>query len=502
MSEEAKETTPLVRRTSSSGSRDDDENTGIFKSDTQKILFVGLVLLVCGVLTLYFDSPLFKKNQSGILNYVDGLVVSGNKYYFKCVQLDQYVHVDGGPDHYLALSSADPWVFGSALEANIITPQCVKFKSSSGNWVRNNNGVIVADKPDITTADCFLLQSRASNPNQFGIKLQSTVSEYLSLSPNQNSNKGVVESVLAPSVIHRYMAWFTVEPVKPIRGVNLGGWFIPEYWMMPSFYKNSGLKWGASLCSYVKKNRKEAEKSMLNNLKTWVNESDIREIAALGFNSIRLPIGYWNIIDDPYNMYVPSRNDSVKYIDWCMTTAAKYNISVLIDLHGAPGSQNGNDHSGCIQNVEWLEGKNIKYTVKAVEAIAERYSSFPNFLGVGLLNEPSATIESANHTALLDFYEKSYKIIRSYSSSALVVFNELYSAEFDSWSHDLREPKYYNVIMDLHLYDWQGNFTRESAAAHISDARQYATLIDSLNTRHPVVVGEWSYSTGMLFITV
>ena len=31
-------------------------------------------------------------------------------------------------------------------------------------------------------------------------------------------------------------------------GVNLGGWFIPEVWMNPSFYDGSGLGWSGSLC--------------------------------------------------------------------------------------------------------------------------------------------------------------------------------------------------------------------------------------------------------------
>lgn len=39
---------------------------------------------------------------------------------------------------------------------------------------------------------------------------------------------------------------------------------------------------------------------------------------AMGFNSVRLPIGYWNLIQDPYRKYAPSNHRvSLRYIDWC-----------------------------------------------------------------------------------------------------------------------------------------------------------------------------------------
>ena len=37
--------------------------------------------------------------------------------------------------------------------------------------------------------------------------------------------------------------------------------------------------------------------------------------ASIGYNSIRLPIGYWNIIEDPYERYTPKNVDtSLHYI--------------------------------------------------------------------------------------------------------------------------------------------------------------------------------------------
>jgi glucan 1,3-beta-glucosidase len=92
----------------------------------------------------------------------------------------------------------------------------------------------------------------------------------------------------------------------------------------------------------VNRSRTLAEERMAHQLETWVTEQDFKEISELGFNSVRLPVGYWNIIKDPYNMYAPADNTkSLRYIDFAFDMADKYGLTVLLDLHGAPGSQNG-----------------------------------------------------------------------------------------------------------------------------------------------------------------
>ena len=49
----------------------------------------------------------------------------------------------------------------------------------------------------------------------------------------------------------------------------------------------------------------------------------------MGFNSIRLPVGYWNIIDDPKKLFAPADyRISLNKIDWCFDMAEKYGLSV------------------------------------------------------------------------------------------------------------------------------------------------------------------------------
>jgi glucan 1,3-beta-glucosidase len=55
-------------------------------------------------------------------------------------------------------------------------------------------------------------------------------------------------------------------------------------------------------------------------------------------NHVRLPIGYWAFEVGPGEPYISGQQ---AYIQKAITWATKYNLKVIVDLHGAPGSQNG-----------------------------------------------------------------------------------------------------------------------------------------------------------------
>ena len=269
--------------------------------------------------------------------------------------------------------------------------------------------------------------------------------------------------------------------------------------MTPAFFDGTGLGWAGSLCRMTNYSRDLTEHRMRNRLSTWITEDDFKQISELGFNTVRIPVGYWNVIDDPYGRFSPSDvTESLRVIDWAFSEADKNHLSVLLDMHGGPGSQNGIDHSGCSMDPQWTTPANIELSLAAVKAMAKRYSSRSNLLGIELLNEPSLAIETNSHDILLDYYEKSYAIIRKYSNTALVVFNELYADYYGSWSGVLQEPAYYNVAVDWHLYDWQEPYTSRNASQHVQDALAWAETIQKYTHIHPILVGEWTMSTGIV----
>jgi hypothetical protein len=55
-------------------------------------------------------------------------------------------------------------------------------------------------------------------------------------------------------------------------------------------------------------------------------------------NHVRIPIGYWAYDVGPGEPYISGQhNYLLKAIAWAST----YNLKIIVDLHGAPGSQNG-----------------------------------------------------------------------------------------------------------------------------------------------------------------
>jgi hypothetical protein len=56
-------------------------------------------------------------------------------------------------------------------------------------------------------------------------------------------------------------------------------------------------------------------------------------------------------------------------------TGRKYNLGVIVDLHAANGSQNGNDHSGTRDGTQkWgTTDENINQTVAVIDFLASRY---------------------------------------------------------------------------------------------------------------------------------
>lgn len=89
--------------------------------------------------------------------------------------------------------------------------------------------------------------------------------------------------------------------------------------------------------------RDDAKNRMKQHWATWITESDFAAIKAAGLNTVRLPVGYWT-----YNLTAsePYTSAARPYIRQALTWAKKYNLDVVMDLHGAPGSQNGADNSG------------------------------------------------------------------------------------------------------------------------------------------------------------
>lgn len=439
-----------------------------------------LLIITTSIIYFFLDGSGSKANtQNKSFRFVQ--IKSSNNFFLR---IDSTKNIVTATEMY-------PWLHGSTFKLELNTNECFSLLTIGGHWLSVGNDRIIFAST-IRNKSNLCLAPRKSRDAVNLVYFQNWDSSWLSFKNNEE------QPVLVATFDKTNKQIYELITIPEVRGVNLGGWFIPEVWMTPSFFSGSGLGWGGSLCGMVERfNKSLTEIRMQEHLKLWITEDDFDMMSAIGINSIRLPIGYWNIMRDPYGIYAPADHQlSLRYIDWCFDMAESRGISVLLDIHGAPGSQNGMDHSGCSTPVGWQAMQNVEITLQAVEAAVIRYGNRTNLFGIELLNEPGFFLEKDHHAILLDYYQRAYSLVRSHHKELYVIFNELYVDYYHSWNNSLQEPDYYNVIMDLHLYDWQEPYTPENAHQHVMDAEQWGPLIQSLSSRFPVLVGEWCMSSG------
>lgn len=99
----------------------------------------------------------------------------------------------------------------------------------------------------------------------------------------------------------------------------------------------------------------------------------------------------------------------LRALDW----AKKYNINVIVDLHGAPGSQNGYDNSGQLTgNPVWaLNKSNVTRTLDTVEFLAKTVGSDVSV--IELLNEAAGFLGDNWASVVKQFWMDGYTTVRN-----------------------------------------------------------------------------------------
>ena len=126
----------------------------------------------------------------------------------------------------------------------------------------------------------------------------------------------------------------------------------------------------------------------------------------------------------------------------------------MLDMHTAPGSQNGFDNSGRRGNISLLEGTHLQDWARAVDAMsawAVANIDADVLFGIEVLNEPAGFVSDAIWDAVKNFVDpKGYEAVRRHSSDLNVIFE----TGFKTFPEEpnFTEGKYKNVWMDQHTY--------------------------------------------------
>ncbi|KIY50501.1 glycoside hydrolase family 5 protein [Fistulina hepatica ATCC 64428] len=282
------------------------------------------------------------------------------------------------------------------------------------------------------------------------------------------------------------------------QSVNLGSWFVHEQWMTPSLFEcASGAKLSEIDLAYGYGSTDAARQVLERHWDTFINETDFEYLASIGINTVRLPIGYFSLgpvfcEDTPFGKVADVYRNCWPRIVRAINTAAKYGIGVLVDLHGAVGSQNGQPHSGISDGQTNLfnDPGNIEKTTRVLTFLVQQLSQVTNVVGVQILNEPQ------NVPELEEFYNRVISTLRGVSPEA---------ASFPLYIHNGFDMPYYSsyvgrrsdfVVEDHHSYFvFTPQDDAEPASQHSADLRTsvQSALTDASETaRRNFVVDEWS----------
>ena len=128
---------------------------------------------------------------------------------------------------------------------------------------------------------------------------------------------------------------------------------------------------------------------------TWITQSDMDYLAGIGINTVRLPIGYWNLGPEycrgtSYDQISSVYQNSWPRVKRAINMAGKSGLGVLVDLHGAIGSQNGQGHSGISDGMTGLfqSQYNVDRTVNVLTSLMKELAPVTNVVGIQMLNEP------------------------------------------------------------------------------------------------------------------
>jgi hypothetical protein len=169
-----------------------------------------------------------------------------------------------------------------------------------------------------------------------------------------------------------------------LKGVNLGNWLLPEGYMFKLRNCNSPRKINQAILELIGNSATTAFWDSF--LEHYITEADIRWLSASGVNIIRLPFDYRLLTHDDFlGRDIHGYACLDKAIGWC----EQYNIYVLLDMHGAPGGQTG-DNIDNSDGYPWLMvDEGMKEEVCDIwQEIAQRYADNTTVIGYNLLNEP------------------------------------------------------------------------------------------------------------------
>ncbi|KAI9837088.1 MAG: hypothetical protein M1819_000738 [Sarea resinae] len=276
-----------------------------------------------------------------------------------------------------------------------------------------------------------------------------------------------------------------------VRGASIGGWLVLEPWITPSIFQaqNGSIVDEWTLGQYL---GEEAALAVLTeHWNTFTGLADFQKLADAGFNLVRIPIGYWAYQKFDDDTYVQG---AAPYLDQAIGWANQTGLKVWVDLHGAPGSQNGFDNSGRRQDKPgWQQGDTVDQTLQVLQTIIDKYAQEEYnglVVGIELVNEPFSP--ELDLDILRQYYRDGFGKVREVNQDMPVILQDGFNDD-TYWDNFLTpdDDNAKNVVLDHHQYQvFNDTMVAWSNWQHRQEVCNMASSYQ--NADHWVVVGEWT----------
>lgn len=300
-------------------------------------------------------------------------------------------------------------------------------------------------------------------------------------------------AVIAKSALAGASGFGSMDDGSVVRGVNLGGWLVLEPWIKPSLFEQFEEDDVVDEYTFsLQLGREAAERQLNHHWDTFLLESELEELAAAGITHIRIPVGYWIVDRRPEE---PWADGGMPYLLRAIGWAKKHGLKVVLDLHCAPGSQNGFDNGGVRGDIHWADQApdgtypNMDRTVRVLTKLLRAVRESPHasvVVGIELVNEPYITIPVP---LVMRFYKEAYHAVREIDPNITILMSDGF--RFDEMADAMVSANFSNVVLDTHIYQVFDEYRlRMTPEQHI---QQTCTINKPqiAHSRIPPIVGEW-----------